>query len=126
MPTRRDPVVLTLPTDAHAPQRARHFVRDAAGEGVDEDALDRVELLVSEVVTNAVRYGAPPITLAVEHEDHDLVVRVSDGNPAPPVQREAQDWDESGRGIQLVEMLSDGWGVEPSPDGKSVWFRLRA
>lgn len=124
MSSTSEPVALTLPTDAHAPRRARDFVREVAGATVGEDALDRVELLVSEVVTNAVRYGAPPITLALAHEDADLVVRVSDGNPAPPVQRHAKDWEESGRGIELVDLLSDEWGVEPSETGKAVWFRL--
>ena len=124
MSSTSEPVAVTLPTDAHAPGRARHFVRQVAAGTVDEDALDRVELLVSEVVTNALRYGAPPITLAIAHEDDDLVVRVSDGNPAPPVKRHAKDWEESGRGIELVDLLSDAWGVEPSEDGKAVWFRL--
>jgi len=78
-------------------------------------------------VTNAVRHGAPPITMHVGC-DHSagLTVRVSDANPTPPTARTADHGQESGRGVALVDVPSDDWGVEPGePEpGKAVWCRL--
>lgn len=117
------PASLTLAPDVHAPARARAFLRATCATH-DDDAVDAVELLVSEVVTNAVRYGLPPITLAVDCADGALQVRVTDGSTTEPLRRQPQSWEESGRGMQLVDLLSDDWGVEPGEDGKTVWFRL--
>ena len=67
--------------------------------------------------------------LAIECDDGGLQVRVRDGEPALPQQRHASDDDESGRGLTLVDLISDAWGVEPVVDehgrGKVVWFELR-
>ena len=84
-------------------------------------------LLVSEVVTNSVVHGGPPIVVAVDCDNSSgLQVRVRDGSRTLPEPRDAEVWEESGRGLGLVEMLSDDWGVEPEPgDGKQVWFVLR-
>ena len=122
------PASINLPADAHAPSQAREFLRRVRCEhGVDPvGRLDSAQLLVSELVTNAVRYGAPPLVLAVECEQGlGLQVRVSDSETSPPVPREAGDCEESGRGMTLVEVISDAWGVEPAPSGKTVWFLLR-
>lgn len=115
---------LTLPPDLDAPARARAFLR-ATCAGHDDGAVAEVELLVSEVVTNAVRHGLPPITLAVDcAAPGSMQVRVTDGSTTPPLRRQATTWEESGRGMQLVDLLSEAWGTEVSEDGKTVWFRL--
>lgn len=84
-------------------------------------------LLVSEVVTNSVVHGGPPIVLAVDCEHTTgLKVRVRDGSHELPKPRDAGVWAGGGRGLGLLERLSDDWGVDPDPgDGKEVWFVLR-
>jgi len=87
--------------------------------------LDDALLLVSELVTNAVRHGAPPITMHVTC-DHNtgMTVRVSDTNPTLPTAGPADHGQESGRGVGLVDVLSDEWGVEAAEAGKAVCDRL--
>jgi hypothetical protein len=82
---------------------------------------------VSEVVTNSVVHGGPPIVVAVDCDSTGgLQVRVRDGSHELPKPRKAQVWDEGGRGLNLLDVLSDDWGVDPEPgDGKQVWFVLR-
>ena len=118
---------LRLPQDETSPAAARQFLRRAtclehAGHVV-EDAV----LLVSEVVTNSVVHGGPPIVVAVDCDITDgLQVRVRDGSRELPRPRDARSTDEGGRGLSLLEVLSDDWGVETEPgDGKQVWFVLR-
>jgi len=81
------------------------------------------------LVTNSVRYGRPTLLLTIECLGSNLKVHVRDGSAALPQQRPAHDDDEVGRGLALVEALSDAWGVEPVCDeggsGKAVWFELR-
>ena len=87
--------------------------------------MDEAELLVSELVTNAVVHGAPPVTVNVECDGTDLRVAVTDGSDRSPVPRQADPDAESGRGIYLVDVISDRWGIAPSRGhGKAVWFTL--
>jgi two-component sensor histidine kinase len=90
--------------------------------------LDDAVLLVSELVTNAVLHGAPPITVHIECDGgRELLVSVADEDPRSPVLRDGGPGAESGRGIRLVDVVSDRWGVVNHPDdGKRVWFRLRS
>jgi anti-sigma regulatory factor (Ser/Thr protein kinase) len=122
----RGPSETRLPADASAPAFARAFLRDAVCEVHHARVVDEAELLVSELVTNAVVHGTPPITLRVECGGRDgMRVSVTDRNPAPARVRGAGAAEESGRGMRLVDVISDDWGVEPhSGDGKDVWFRL--
>jgi anti-sigma regulatory factor (Ser/Thr protein kinase) len=115
-----------LPADESAPAQARALVREAFCPLHAGGLFDDAELLVSEVVTNAARHGAPPITVEIGCEgEAGLVVRVSDDGTAAPVRR-TPGWDEEGgRGVALVDVISDAWGVEPTAAGKQVWFRLR-
>lgn len=117
-----------LPDNARAAALARAFLRAAACETHHARVVDEAELLVSELVTNAVRHGAPPITMRVECDgSKGLRVSVTDNNPEPAQVRHAGPLDESGRGLRLVDVISDAWGVEPRTDaGKDVWFRLRS
>jgi len=93
------------------------------------EVLDDALLLITELVTNSLNHGGGPILLAIECDEHTVNVRVRDGSTDLPEPRIAREQDESGRGLTLVELLSDAWGVEPVEDdhgvGKAVWFRLR-
>ncbi|WP_323132101.1 ATP-binding protein [Kineococcus indalonis] len=120
-------VQTTLPLDPRAAGEARRFLRAAICREHAASVLEGAELLVSELVTNGVRHAAPPITLRVACDgSRGLQVSVSDGEPAGPAPREAHDEAESGRGMSLVDYISDDWGVQPHQDGKTVWFTLSA
>ena len=118
---------LQLPQHETSPAAARQFLRRATCPEHAGHVVEDAVLLVSEVVTNSVVHGGPPIVVAVDCGSSDgLQVRVRDGSRELPLPRDARSTDESGRGLSLLEMLSDDWGVETEPgDGKQVWFVLR-
>ncbi|MFF0220920.1 SpoIIE family protein phosphatase [Streptomyces sp. NPDC004629] len=110
------------PEDA-APGRARRLARHAlAGWGLEE-LTDSVELLVSEVVTNAVRYASRPVTLRLLRTDV-LRCEVGDDVPQLPRLRQARATDEGGRGLYLVNKMARRWGATRLSTGKVVWFEL--
>jgi len=118
---------LDLPLDMAAPAMAREFLRERHCAQHHSSVLPDAELLVSELVTNGLRHGAPPIQLRVECEgDGRLRVSVRDRSPRLPQVGVPQLTDEGGRGMQLVDYISEEWGAVPSQDGKEVWFRLAA
>jgi anti-sigma regulatory factor (Ser/Thr protein kinase) len=87
------------------------------------------ELLVSELVTNAVRVSAqmpdrPPVRLQLRSDGTRLLVLVSDASPEPPVRKDAAPGEESGRGLVLVDELSDRWGWRAHRGEKTCWFLL--
>ncbi|MFI5757313.1 SpoIIE family protein phosphatase [Streptomyces sp. NPDC051569] len=110
------------PEDA-APGRARRLARRALARWDLEELSDSVELLISEVVTNAVRYAERPVTLRLLRTDV-LRVEVGDDSPQLPRQRRARDTDEGGRGLFLVNRLARRWGATRLSTGKVVWFEL--
>ncbi|MFJ2821475.1 SpoIIE family protein phosphatase [Streptomyces toxytricini] len=87
--------------------------------GLEEPAF-AVELLLSELVTNAVRYGGEPIQVRMIH-DRTLICEVSDGSSTAPHLRRAAGTDEGGRGLFLVAQLSQAWGTRYTPRGKVIW-----
>ncbi|CAL9570073.1 hypothetical protein SUDANB15_04784 [Streptomyces sp. enrichment culture] len=110
------------PEDA-APGRARRLVRRALSRWGLEELSDSVELLVSEVVTNAVRYATRPVTLRLLRTDV-LRCEVGDDVPQLPRLRQARATDEGGRGLYLVNRLARRWGATRLSTGKVVWFEL--
>jgi anti-sigma regulatory factor (Ser/Thr protein kinase) len=119
------PAQLRLPDDASAPGVARRFLRQAVCELHAARVLDAAELLVSEVVTNGLVHGSPPVVLRVQCDGSEtLRVAVSDASEDPPVLEHAGDEAVGGRGVELVDLLSDEWGVVEEPPGKTVWFTL--
>jgi anti-sigma regulatory factor (Ser/Thr protein kinase) len=115
-----------LPVSHHAPALARDFLRTGSCAVHHSALVDDALLLTSELVTNSVLYGGPPLVIAVDCDGEQLQVRVRDGSPAVPTPQAATDSDENGRGLALVAALSDDWGVAPDPDdGKYVWFVIR-
>jgi anti-sigma regulatory factor (Ser/Thr protein kinase) len=113
-----------LPVSHEAPARARRFLKTAACPEHHSALLDDAMVLVSELVTNSVLHGGPPLAVAVECDGTFLQVRVCDGSRTLPAPRAAGQGDENGRGLALVATMSDDWGVEPDADGKLVWFVL--
>jgi anti-sigma regulatory factor (Ser/Thr protein kinase) len=114
-----------LPVSHQAPALARDFLRDSSCTVHHSALVDDALLLPSELVTNSVLHGGPPLVIAVDCDGEQLQVRVRDGSPAVPAPQEAAQSDENGRGLVLVAELSDDWGVDPDPEGKYVWFVIR-
>ncbi|TQK52148.1 serine phosphatase RsbU (regulator of sigma subunit) [Streptomyces sp. SLBN-118] len=112
-----------LDPEDSAPSRARRLARRALARWGLEELSDSVELLVSEVVTNAVRYAERPVTLRLLRTDV-LRCEVGDDSPQLPRQRRARDTDEGGRGLFLVNRLARRWGATRLSTGKVVWFEL--
>ncbi|AWW37811.1 serine/threonine protein phosphatase [Streptomyces cadmiisoli] len=112
-----------LEPEEMAPGKARRLVRRALARWELEDLTDSVELLVSEVVTNAVRYASRPITLRLLRTDV-LRCEVGDDVPQLPRLRQARATDEGGRGLYLVNRLARRWGATRLSTGKVVWFEL--
>jgi len=113
----------TLPREPRSVGRAREYARGQLLSWDLEPLVDTAELLVSELVTNALRYGEGEIRLRLLL-DRTLVCEVWDAGLVQPRRRRARDTDEGGRGLQLVGLLSDAWGSRRTPRGKTVWFEL--
>jgi anti-sigma regulatory factor (Ser/Thr protein kinase) len=112
-----------------SPAEARRFARASGCTEHAAEILDDALLLISELVTNAVKHGAPTILLALECDGDGLRVRVRDGAPDLPQPRSAPEDSEDGRGLTLLAAIADAWGMEPIVDehgpGKALWFELR-
>ncbi|MEU7328859.1 MULTISPECIES: ATP-binding protein [unclassified Streptomyces] len=129
----------TFAAEPGSVRSARHAVRGALGSwGLDVAVGDLAVLLVSELVTNSLRYASGPIGVRLERTypdgepppaDHPpvtpgLLVEVSDPLPDPPTERTAGPDDEGGRGLQLVACSARRWGTRRGKSGKTVWFEL--
>jgi anti-sigma regulatory factor (Ser/Thr protein kinase) len=116
---------LELTADPRSPGRARRFV-DALLPADGDDLGTAAQLLTSELTTNAVRHAGTPFTLSIELSVDDLLIAVRDGSRDEPVLREMRTGATGGRGVQLVDAVSDDWGTWlVHEDGKVVWARLR-
>jgi anti-sigma regulatory factor (Ser/Thr protein kinase) len=111
---------LVVRSDLTAVRRTRHFARRVAERlGAEADTL---ELLVSELVTNAMLHGAPPIRVRIEMIRDRVHVAVTDASPRLPLAERPRSEDLTGRGLAIVEALSEAWGALLRPDGgKVVW-----
>ncbi|MFE5812697.1 SpoIIE family protein phosphatase [Streptomyces sp. NPDC056479] len=94
-------------------------MRQLADWGLDEAAF-AAELMLSELVTNAIRHGTGPIQVRLLH-DRTLICEVSDTSDTAPHLRRAATTDEGGRGLFLVAQLSQSWGTRYTPQGKVIW-----
>jgi anti-sigma regulatory factor (Ser/Thr protein kinase) len=107
-----------------SPCAARAAVVEAAGElqigGLSED----LQLVVSELVTNAIRYAQPPVQLEIEAGEDSVTVAVLDGSPGRPTAKEQRADAEGGRGLHLVDLVAAETGVRPQPPGKTMWAEL--
>jgi PAS domain S-box-containing protein len=109
-----------LPADPAAVGDARKEVgAKLAGWGLD-DAIFVTELVVSELVTNAIRHAESPIQLRLIR-DRTLICEVSDGSSTAPHLRRAKAFDEGGRGLLLVSQLTERWGTRQTQHGKTIW-----
>jgi anti-sigma regulatory factor (Ser/Thr protein kinase) len=118
---------LPLDADPESVKVARDWVRRVLGRLRREDIMEAAQLGVSELVTNAILHGSPPISVRVRGTREHPRVEVRDGSGRPP----AVNFDMAeenhllatfGRGLGLVALNSKAWGADLVPDGKVVWF----
>jgi len=128
--------LVTLPT---APFWARHQTRIALQSWqVMADSIDTAELLVSELITNAVKFASSdqpeytgldstvPISLVLRYMTGQLIIEVADPDPNPPVLSDPGSDAESGRGLMLIQALSKEWGHHLPPSGGKVVYCVLA
>ncbi|MCX5233932.1 ATP-binding protein [Streptomyces prunicolor] len=104
------------------PRRARVIVRAGLRYWGWPGLIESADVLVTELVTNALEHGLGDVGLRVYLADTHLLIEVRDGSDQLPVLREAVPDDEDGRGLFLVAAIADAWGV--SSDGKTTWCSL--
>ena len=124
-------LTVTLQPDADAPRTARALVHDACVAWNMPDVLPQSELVISELVTNAVRHARTEMTVVISLRGRCLHVSVSDLLVHPPRRtklarpRPGAPLDELGRGLQAVNATALAWGSLPTRTGKMVWATLR-
>ena len=121
-----------FPARSSAPKEARERVAEVLVTWKLSEVLDTASLLVSELVTNAVRHARSSVRVTLTVEGGRVRTGVWDHNLAPlptpigaGVGDSVEDLPEGGRGLFLVQALSDNWGSETTADGKCVWFELQ-
>jgi anti-sigma regulatory factor (Ser/Thr protein kinase) len=127
--------VLVLQPGFEAPGEARRAVQAWLGDWGMEDLADRVLIIASELVANAVAHAHSEVVLSLTACCHDVKVGVRDGDNRPlrlgsrmsaagPAVQGPSRLPERGRGLTIVDALADAWGVEQMRDGKRVWARV--
>jgi anti-sigma regulatory factor (Ser/Thr protein kinase) len=116
------PVEVTLPPHPTSVGQARRFVRDQLVAIGVADPSGNAELVVSELVTNAVMHAGTAVTVRVARAGSGARVEVADGSDKLPGLRVVTTRSGSGRGLTLVEHFAPEWGAERTATGKVVWF----
>ncbi len=109
--------------DPTAPSQARQAVRSVL-DAADEQLVSTVELLVSELVTNAVLHASSAPVLDIHLGADRVRIEVRDADPTMPQRRVPDEGSPGGRGLLLLDRLASRWGAEPDDDGKVVWVEF--
>jgi PAS domain S-box-containing protein len=115
---------VSLPAEPASAAAARRFVSKTLAEWGHPEQLDTACLLVSEIVTNAVRHARAPLELRLHLTTAEIITEITDDSTHLPQRHLAEPDDEGGRGLMLVDMLATRWGTRPADTGKTVWFTL--
>ena len=118
---------VTLPDGPEGASFARRaMARTAELWRLDREMTETALLLVSELATNAIRHGSPPVRLVLRMNGDRLRVEVTDSSPVLPEVNDASPDQTSGRGLHIVQQLAARWGssVSRTKLGKTVWFEL--
>ncbi|MFJ9821897.1 SpoIIE family protein phosphatase [Streptomyces sp. NPDC101151] len=113
-----------LSSDPAAVARARAFANRTLTTWRLEDLAFVVELIVSELVTNAIRYAHPPWLLRLIRDPDSIICEVIDASSAAPHLRRARIFDEGGRGLFIVAQLAQRWGSRHTGTGKTIWAEV--
>jgi anti-sigma regulatory factor (Ser/Thr protein kinase) len=117
----------TFPADPQTPGRARAWALDrirAGMPGAGEMLLDDAALVISELITNALRAGGSSVTVSLQVRAGRLRVTVTDRAAGRPRLRQPGVQETTGRGLHVVAALADDWGVTDLGQGKDVWAEL--
>ena len=116
---------LQFPSEPESVTAARHYVGQALA-GCPRQLVDAAQLMVSELATNSIRHARTGFTLTIEQTPHRIHVEVTDTGRGHPAVRSPAVTEPTGRGLRIVEIFSDDWGVrsDPGQPGKTVWFSL--
>jgi anti-sigma regulatory factor (Ser/Thr protein kinase) len=118
-------ILAELPYQASAVPQARRVLRECLSLArLSYDTCGVSELLVSELVTNAVKYGKPPVWLLVELRPGLVHASVSDSSTVLPERRDSDPDAEGGRGLLVLDALAGSWGAVAVDGGKYLWFDL--
>ena len=115
-----------LPPLTSSVPRARRWIAERLDSWDLPGGRDELLLAVSEMVSNAILHARSAVGVTLSIADGVLEVDVSDADPSLPEHRAAEMHDQRGRGLHLLDALSDSWGVGPRLTGKTVWFQLAA
>ncbi|WP_130509992.1 ATP-binding protein [Krasilnikovia cinnamomea] len=116
---------LDLPLGVDAPAAARRVVTAVLTSWGfrEEHWLEATQVVVSELVTNAVRHGGGAVAVSIETHQEQVTLAVADGSSVVPRRRDPD--EAGGRGVAVIEALSSAWGVRDHQGGKQVWVQLR-
>jgi anti-sigma regulatory factor (Ser/Thr protein kinase) len=116
---------LHLPAHSSSPRRARQFVDQVLHRWHRDGAIDRLALIASELVTNAVRHAQTEITIELTAEDGAIHLEVFDRGAGKPTFLDQEPNVPGGLGLPIVEALASSWGMRAREDGKGVWAEVR-
>ncbi len=102
--------------------QARAFVREVL-QGQPRELVEAAELLTSELTSNCVRHARTDFELVID-SNGEVRVEVRDAGAGKPARLAPSPQDPSGRGLGIVDALSESWGIAPEREGKTVWFTL--
>lgn len=119
----RDGLSIDLPDRASAPRIGRRLIRNLLMNS-DQTLVADVELLVSELITNAIVHASSAPELEVRLSTQSVHVAVHDAEPSLPELRVPASGQPGGRGLHLLNTLASRWGADPSDIGKVVWFEI--
>jgi anti-sigma regulatory factor (Ser/Thr protein kinase) len=115
---------MRLAQDVSAEAQARQFARSwSASEAIPPPVSSDIELVVAELVSNAVRYGIAPFDVELSHAGDVIRGEVSDGSRVAPTQNATPD-ERGGFGLKIVAACTSRWGTDVVPTGKQVWFEF--
>jgi anti-sigma regulatory factor (Ser/Thr protein kinase) len=114
----------SFPADPQSVPAARHFATAALSD-TSVELRQEVELMVSELATNGIQHGRTSFELTIERTVDEIRVQVTDRGGGTPFMRSPTPEEPTGRGLRIVDMLSDSWGIEWETDvEKTVWFTV--
>jgi anti-sigma regulatory factor (Ser/Thr protein kinase) len=114
-----------FPSNPASVGAARRFATSSLTD-MPRGVLDAIELMVSELATNSIRHADAAFELTLVRANDEIRIEVTDRAGGTPTMRSPKPEDPTGRGLQIVSLLSDTWGVESKTggSGKTVWFTL--